>query len=329
MFFWILKEASLMRRRIVSIVLASLLVACGSADPTARPAGSIPASPAPASPAPATTTPTARPALVDARIAPPGTRTQVIAPGQRFERDGAAYAFSVASAAPAATPGEQVITIEVAIENIASAKRVLYHPLALTMSDSDGYVYKPAEIASTPERSVVPVGQQMVELATFSLPAAAQGLLLTFTPLAATDDALFAVPLDAQTAAQITPLEGPRVEADGYVVTVVSVSRGDVRLHDGSAGTNRLIIEVAVDNEAGAKALNVMPDYFRLKRTMDTNYPAEWISASRAMNAAHLQPGMRARGLLAFDVPADPAGYTLIYEPILLSDFDMRLAVHE
>jgi hypothetical protein len=119
------------------------------------------------------------------------------------------------------------------------------------------------------------------------------------------------------------------VESNGYVVTVVSVSRGDVRLHDGSEGANRLILEVDVDNESGAKAINVMPDYFRLKRTMNTNYPAEWLSGPRALEAAHLQPGMGARGLIAFDVPADPAGYTLIYEPIAKDNFDMRLAVHE
>jgi hypothetical protein len=313
-----------MLRHLLSIVLASLLVACGSAAPTAQPAGALQASPAPVTPAA-----TARPTLVDARIAPPGTRTLVIASGERVERDGVAYTFSLSSKDTTASPDEQAITLDVTIENIASTKRVHYHPIALSLSDSAGYVYTPEEAVGALERSFVPVGQQMAASATFHLPAAAKGLLVTFTPLAATDEALFAVPLDNEPAAQITPLQGPRVEADGYAVTVVSVSRGDVRLHDGSAAANRLILEVAVDNESGAKALNVMPDYFRLKRTMDTNYPAEWISDPQALNAAHLHPGMRARGLLAFDVPTDPAGYTLIYEPIPRSDFSMRLAVQE
>jgi hypothetical protein len=318
------EKGTLLRRFLVSLVLASLLVACGSAAPTTQPAGSSPASSAPATPAA-----TARPALVDARIAPPGTRTQVIAPGERFERDGVAYAFIPIGADSTASPGEQVITLDIAIENISSAKRVNYIPIALSISDSDGYIYKPVESTSTLERTFVPVGQKIEQRATFHLPAAANGLLLTYTPQAATDDALFAVPLDNQSAAQITPIEGPHVADDGYAVTVVSVSRGDVQLHDGSVATNRLILEVAVDNESGNGALNVMPDYFRLKRTMNTNYPAEWLSGPRALEAAHLQPGMRVRGLIAFDVPADPAGYTLIYEPTMGTNFDMRLAVQE
>jgi hypothetical protein len=307
----------------VSIVLASLLVACGSADPTARPAASIPASAVPASP-----TALFMPDLTETRIAPPGSGTLLIPPGERVERDGVAYSFIVAGK-DVSSAGEQVIAFDVHIENIASAKRVHYHPIALSISDSAGYVYKPEEVAGTQERTFVPAGQQIMQSATFRLPAGADGLLLTFTPVAATDNALIAMPLTNEKSAHITPLEGPRVEADGYAVTVVGVSRGDVRLRDGSTAANRLILEVAVDNQAGTKALNVMPDYFRLKRTMDTNYPAEWLSDPHSLNAAHLQPGMRARGLIAFDVPADPAGYTLIYAPILRSDFDMKLAVQE
>ena len=312
-----------MGRRMLSIILASLLVACGPADPTPQPAGSVPASSVPVSP-----TALFQPDLTETRIAPPGTRTMLIPPGEHVERDGVAYSFIMERKDTSST-GEQVIAFDVLIENIASAKRVHYHPIALSISDSRGYVYKPEETASTPDRTFVPVGQRIMPTATFRLPAAADGLLLTFTPLAATDDALIAMPLDNEHTAQITPLEGPRVEADGYVVTVVGVSRGDVRLRDGSTAANRLILEVAVDNEDGKKALNVMPSYFRLKRTIDTNYPAERISDLQVLNAAHLQPGMRARGLIAFDVPADPAGYTLIYEPILLSGFSMKLAFQE
>jgi hypothetical protein len=69
--------------------------------------------------------------------------------------------------------------------------------------------------------------------------------------------------------------------------------------------------------------------WWSARAATDTNYPAERISDLQALSAAHLQPGMSARSLLAFDVPADPAGYTLIYEPVPRSDFSLKLAVQE
>jgi hypothetical protein len=73
-----------------------------------------------------------------------------------------AYAFPlVRTDTPSAgSPDEQLITLDVTIENIASAKRVHYHPVALALSDSEGYVYKPEEVAGTPARSFVAGGQK-------------------------------------------------------------------------------------------------------------------------------------------------------------------------
>jgi hypothetical protein len=85
-----------------------------------------------------------------------------------------------------------------------------------------------------------------------------------------------------------------------------------------------LLLDVAVDNVDAKEPLKMIYNFFSLDGAQSLP-----LGESQALQAAFLRPGMRIRGLLAFDVNGEPAGYTLVFQSQDPQDFRLKLDLQE
>jgi hypothetical protein len=112
---------------------------------------------------------------------------------------------------------------------------------------------------------------------------------------------------------------GQRVESAGVALTVNGVRRAEALGQFLKAKPERayLVADVTVENAARDKA-PYNPIYFKVKDGADVEYAATVSPEPDSLKSGELGPGERARGTVAFDIPAGASRLELRYQPIVI-----------
>lgn len=112
---------------------------------------------------------------------------------------------------------------------------------------------------------------------------------------------------------------GDRVESAGVALTVNGVKRADSlsQVQRAKPGRTYLVADVTVENTGRDKA-PYNPLYFKVKDANGYEYTGIPSGTDQSLKSGELQPGDKARGTVAFDVPSDAAGLVMSYQPIVI-----------
>lgn len=116
---------------------------------------------------------------------------------------------------------------------------------------------------------------------------------------------------------------GDRVESNGIAVTVNSVTAVDNvdDIFKPDEGNIFLVADVTVESvDKDAAAYN--PLYFKVKDADGFEYSYTFTAPDPTLKSGELSPGDKARGNVAFEVPADAKGLVLSYKAIDFSGDD-------
>lgn len=112
---------------------------------------------------------------------------------------------------------------------------------------------------------------------------------------------------------------GDRVESGGIALTVNGATRTDSASQFQKAKPGRIYVvaDVTVESVTREKA-PYNPLYFKVKDADGYEYTASLISGDQGLKTGELNPGEKARGTVAFDVPGEAKGLVLSYQPIVV-----------
>lgn len=116
---------------------------------------------------------------------------------------------------------------------------------------------------------------------------------------------------------------GDRIESDGVALTVHSVSAVDNvdDIFKPDAGNIFLVADVTIESvDKDAAAYN--PLYFKVKDADGFEYNVTLTAPDPSLKSGELSAGEKARGNIAFEVPADATGLVLSYKPIIVGIVD-------
>lgn len=141
----------------------------------------------------------------------------------------------------------------------------------------------------------------------------------TATPRATTAPGATSAPVATAALGQV----GDRVEANGIALTVNSVSAVDNvdDIFKPDEGNIFLVADVTIESvDQDAAAYN--PLYFKVKDADGFEYNVTLTAPDPSLKSGELSPGDKARGNIAFEVPADATGLVLAYKAINFSGDD-------
>lgn len=112
---------------------------------------------------------------------------------------------------------------------------------------------------------------------------------------------------------------GDRVESGGIALTVNGVTRTDSlsQFQKAKPGRVYVVADVTIESITREKA-PYNPLYFKVKDADGYEYTASVGSGDQALKSGELNPGEKARGTVAFDVPATATGLVLSYQPLVI-----------
>jgi uncharacterized protein DUF4352 len=116
---------------------------------------------------------------------------------------------------------------------------------------------------------------------------------------------------------------GERVESNGIALTVNSVSAVESvnEFSKPKEGNVFLVVDVTIESVDKDPA-NYNPLYFRVKDADGFEYSYNFTAPDPTLKSGELSPGDKARGNVAFEVPADAKGLVLSYKAIDFSGDD-------
>lgn len=148
--------------------------------------------------------------------------------------------------------------------------------------------------------------------------SASRTTTITGTP-AATSPSTAGVP--AKPAGRPVAAVGQRIESAGVALTVngVSKAKNGGPLMPAKDGKTYLVVDVTVENANRDKA-PYNPLYFKVKDADGFEYTATLLGASmdRSLQSGELASGEKARGTVAFEVPAGAKGFVSSYQPLVI-----------
>lgn len=109
------------------------------------------------------------------------------------------------------------------------------------------------------------------------------------------------------------PGVGMRIVQKGAALTVNSIGKVDkVSYHTPKPGNLFLVTDVTVEN-VNIQSFSYSPIRFSIKAADGYSYEGEYTSVDRELEGGDLAAGQMARGRLAFEVPANAKGLTLLW----------------
>lgn len=154
---------------------------------------------------------------------------------------------------------------------------------------------------SNPRNQVV---MEVVLTATSQQPASS-GLQPTTTP----------VPVPTQSVGKV----GDRMQSAGIAITVNKVSRADeINRFKPKADNVYLVLDVLIENVDRDEESPYNPLYFLLKDSKNYDYNETLVAPAPSLKSGTLRKGDKARGNVAFEVPAKARGFTVRYVPMVL-----------
>jgi Domain of unknown function (DUF4352) len=112
---------------------------------------------------------------------------------------------------------------------------------------------------------------------------------------------------------------GERVVSGGIALTVNSVTRTDSlgQFQKAKPGRVFVVADVTVESVTREKAV-YNPLYFKAKDADGYEYTASLLAGDQGLKSGELNPGEKARGTVAFDVPSEAKGLIMSYQPIVI-----------